>query len=160
MPIDTERGAPEDYQQSAHARREPPLPSSPPAIDLRELAAIFLGGALGALLRVWLGLEFTGAADAWPWAVFAVNVSGCFALGYLATRLHERLPPSTYRRPLLATGFCGAYTTFSTVQVELLQMLDRAHYALAAGYGTASIAAGYLAIWLATAGVRRVRVIA
>jgi fluoride exporter len=131
-----------------------------PPIDVRELAAIFFGGALGALLRVWLGLEFAGAANAWPWAVFVVNVSGSFALGYFATRLQERLPPSTYRRPLLATGFCGAYTTFSTVQVELLQMLERSHYALAAGYGAASITAGYLAIWLATAGVRRVRVIA
>jgi CrcB protein len=145
MPIETDR--------PARRTRLPP-------IDVRELAAIFAGGALGGLLRVWLGLEFAGAADAWPWAIFAVNVSGCFALGYLATRLQERPPPSTSRRPLLATGFCGAYTTFSTVQVELLEMLDRGHYALAVGYGAASVAAGFAAIWLATAGVRRARVIA
>ncbi len=146
MPTETDRRA---------ARRE-----RLPPIDPRELAAIFAGGALGALLRVWLGLEFADTANGWPWVVFAVNISGCLALGYLATRLQERLPPSTYRRPLLATGFCGAYTTFSTVQVELLQMLDRAHYALAAGYGAASVAAGFAAIWLASAGVRRVRAIA
>lgn len=135
------------------------MPTLPP-IDLRELGAIFLGGALGALLRVWIGLEFVSPAGAWPWGIFAVNVSGCFALGYLATRLQERLPQSTYRRPLLATGFCGAYTTFSTVQVEILAMFDHGRYGLAAGYAAASVAAGYVAIWLATAGVRRVRVIA
>jgi CrcB protein len=130
-----------------------------PRLDRRELAAIFLGGAVGALLRVWLGEEFTGAATGWPWVTFAINVSGSFALGYLATRLQERLPQSTYRRPLLGTGFCGAYTTFSTMQVEILKMLEHGSYGLAVAYATASIAAGYLAIWVAIATVRRVRVI-
>ena len=131
-----------------------------PRLDRRELAAIFLGGAVGALLRVWLGRRFTSAPAEWPWAIFAINVSGSFALGYFATRLQERLPLSTYRRPLLATGFCGAYTTFSTVQVEILAMLEHHRYGLAASYAAASIAAGYLAIWVATASVRRTRVIA
>jgi fluoride exporter len=131
-----------------------------PRLDRRELAAIFLGGAAGALLRVWLGRTFTSATGGWPWATFAINVSGSFALGYFATRLQERLPLSTYRRPLLGTGFCGAYTTFSTVQVEVLTMIEHHRYALAASYATTSIAAGYLAIWVATASVRRTRVIA
>jgi CrcB protein len=131
-----------------------------PALDRRELAAIFLGGAAGALLRVWLGQEFATSATSWPWAIFAVNITGCFALGYLATRLQERLPLSTYRRPLLATGFCGAYTTFSTLQVELLSMLEHHRTGLALAYGLSSIAAGYLAIWLSTAAVRRTRIFA
>jgi CrcB protein len=131
-----------------------------PNPDRRELAAIFLGGAAGGLLRVWLGETFASTATQWPWATFAINISGSFALGYLATRLQERLPLSTYRRPLLGTGFCGAYTTFSTMQVEILAMVEHHRYELAAGYAGASITAGYLAIWLATASVRRVRAIA
>jgi CrcB protein len=91
---------------------------------------------------------------------FLVNASGSFALGYLATRLQERLPLSTYRRPLLGTGFCGAYTTFSTMQVEILRMLEHHRYGLAAGYAIASITTGYLAIQIATAMVRRTRVFA
>jgi CrcB protein len=129
-------------------------------LDRRELASIFAGGAIGALLRVWLGENFTGSASAWPWVTFTINVTGSFALAYFATRLQERLPQSTYRHPLLGTGFCGAYTTFSTMQVEILEMLEHDRYGLAAGYALASITAGYLAIWLATAIVRRVRVIA
>jgi CrcB protein len=129
-------------------------------VDRRELGAIYLGGAVGALLRVWLGLRFTETAGSWPWVTFAINVSGSVALAYFATRLQERLPLSTYRRPLLGTGFCGAYTTFSTMQVEILKMLDHHHVALGAGYASASIAAGYTAIWATTAFVRRYRVIA
>lgn len=131
-----------------------------PSLDRRELAAIFLGGTLGAVLRVWLGRAFSSGAPNWPWVTFAINISGSFALAYFATRLQERLPQSTYRRPLLGTGFCGAYTTFSTMQVEILTMIDHDRYALAAGYAAASIAAGYVAIWTGTALVRRTRAIA
>lgn len=127
--------------------------------DGRELAAIFAGGAIGALARVWLGRHFAGSADSWPWATFSINVSGSFLLAYLATRLQERLPQSTYRRPLLGTGFCGAYTTFSTMQVEILTLAEGDHYGLAIGYAAASIAAGLAAIWMATAMVRRTRVL-
>jgi CrcB protein len=128
--------------------------------DRRELAAIYAGGALGALLRVWLGTAFGGGAPGWPWVTFAINVTGSFALAYFATRLQERLPLSSYRRPFLATGFCGAYTTFSTMQVEVIGILDARRYGLAAAYVCASLAAGYAAIWVATALVRRTRAVA
>src|SRR5579863_325645 len=118
-----------------------------PHLDRQELAAIFAGGAVGAVARVWLGRHFASGAADWPWVTFAINVSGSFALAYFATRLRERLPQSTYRRPLLETGFCGAYTTFSTMQVELLRIVDAHRYGLAAGYALASVGAGYAAIW-------------
>ena len=128
--------------------------------DWRELAAIFAGGAAGGMLRVWLGVTFASGTGHWPWVIFLVNVTGTVALAYFVTRLQERLPLSTYRRPLLGTGFCGAYTTFSTMQVEVLEMLDHGHLGLAIGYSAASLVAGYLAIWTVTAMVRRTRVIA
>jgi CrcB protein len=131
-----------------------------PSFDRRELLAICAGGACGALLRVWLGETFPAGVGAWPWAIFAINVTGSFALAYLATRLQERLPLSTYRRPLLGTGFCGAYTTFSTMAVEIVRFLDAGRYGLALGYAAASIAAGFAAIWVATTVARRTRVLA
>lgn len=81
-------------------------------------------------------------------------------LGYFVTRLQERLPVSTLRRPLLGTGLCGALTTFSTVQIELLRMADRDEYALATSYLLASVIGGYLAVFLSSALVRRVRSLA
>jgi CrcB protein len=128
--------------------------------DRRELASVFAGGAVGAVLRVALTKLFPSGDASWPWAVFAINISGAFLLGYLVTRLQERLPLSTYRRPFTGTGFCGAYTTFSTLQLELFDMVRAHHYGLAAGYAATSLACGYLAIYVATAIVRRVRVIA
>jgi CrcB protein len=131
-----------------------------PNLDPRELAAIFLGGSAGAALRVGLSSAFATPTGSWPWVTFTINVVGAFLLGYFITRLQERLPLSTYRHPLLGTGFCGAFTTFSTLQVELLKMLDRGDYGLAAAYVAASVLAGYLAVFAATAIVRRVRVLA
>jgi len=125
--------------------------------DRQELAAIFAGGAIGAVARVWLSQHYVQGDTSWPWTIFAINISGSFALGYFATRLQERLPQSTYRRPLLGTGFCGAYTTFSTMEVEIFKMVDADHYVLAVAYGVISVLAGVLAIWAATTFVRRAR---
>jgi CrcB protein len=129
-----------------------------PTRDPRELAAILAGGAVGALLRTGLSQAFPVTPPSWPWATFAVNIAGAFALGYFITRLQERLPLSAYKRPLLGTGFCGALTTFSTVQVELLAMLDAHSYLTALAYVVTTIVAGYLAVSVGTAVVRRSRV--
>jgi fluoride exporter len=101
--------------------------------DSRELAAIFVGGALGTVARAVL--ETLAAPDPvrLPWPTFTVNIVGAFLLGYFTTRLLERLPLSSYRRPLLGTGLCGGLTTFSTMQVEIIKMLEHHHYGLAIG---------------------------
>ncbi|MCW2689693.1 MAG: camphor resistance protein CrcB [Mycobacterium sp.] len=125
--------------------------------DNRELAAIFVGGALGTVARATLGTLAAQDPARWPWPTFAVNIVGAFLLGYFTTRLLERLPLSSYRRPLLGTGLCGGLTTFSTMQVETVKMLEHHHYGLAIGYTAASIAAGLAAVYIATTLVRRVR---
>lgn len=119
---------------------------------------MFAGGAIGTLARA--GLESLAASDPgrWPWPTFVVNVIGAFLLGYFTTRLLERLPISSYRRPLLGTGLCGGLTTFSTMQVEIVRMLEHGNHGLAVGYLSASLIAGLIAVYTATALVRRVRV--
>lgn len=120
-------------------------------IDRRELGAIFVGGALGTLLRAGLAEAFPPMAGEWPWATFLVNVVGAALLGYWFTTL----PHTSYRRPLLTTGFCGALTTFSTVQLELVEMIDAGRLSLAVLYLTASVAAGLAGVQAATAVARR-----
>jgi CrcB protein len=126
-------------------------------VDRRELAAIFFGGAVGASARTAFVEAAPTTAGHWPWITFGVNLVGCVLLGYFVTRLQERLPISAYRRPLLGTGLCGALTTFSTFQVDLLHLLDHDAYGLAAIYVAGSLIAGFLGVALGTAIVRRAR---
>jgi len=117
--------------------------------------AIFAGGAAGALARAGLDWALPWPGHGWPWPTFIANVAGTLLLGYFVTRLQERLPPSTFRRPLLGTGFCGALTTFSTLQVELITLARHGDAALAALYLAASLAAGLLGMYLASVLTRR-----
>jgi CrcB protein len=126
-------------------------------IDRRELIAVFAGGFAGAIARLGLVEALPHGPLEWPWPTFVANLIGAFALGYFTTRLQERLPLSAYRRPLLGTGFCGALTTFSTMQLEIFVMLDGGAVALALAYAVASIAAGFALVALATGLVRRAR---
>jgi len=113
---------------------------------------------LGTLARTGLSSLVVADPTRWPWPTFTVNIVGAFLVGYFTTRLLERLPLSSYRRPLLGTGLCGGLTTFSTMQLETLKMIEHHCYGLAAGYTVASIMLGLLAVYLATAVVRRVPV--
>jgi CrcB protein len=144
----------------SHARAafDAPRATRRSRFDRRELVAIFIGGAFGTLARAGLSQALPRTATTWPWATFIANVVACVLLGYLATRLQERLPLSSYRRPFLGTGLCGGLSTFSTMQVELVRMIDAHAYGMAAAYTAGSVAAGYLGIYLATAAARRVRV--
>jgi CrcB protein len=81
-----------------------------------------------------------------------VNVAGTALLGYWFTIL----PHTSYRRPLLTTGFCGALTTFSTVQLELVEMIDAGRLGLACLYLAVSVAAGLAGAQVATTVARRV----
>src|SRR6201993_1838590 len=125
--------------------------------DYRELAAVFAGGALGALARAALSTLAVDDPARWPWPTFTVNIVGALLVGYFTTRLLERLPLSSYRRPLLGTGLCGGLTTFSTMQVETVRMVEHGHWTLAVSYTVTSIVLGLLAVQVATALVRRVR---
>ncbi len=125
-----------------------------PQLPRPELAAVAAGGAVGALLRVGVADAFAVPAASWPWAIFAINLSGCFALACLAGAL-AHTPRDTLLRPLLGTGFCGAYTTLSTLALEVVAMLDAGRDGLAIGYAGASAVGGLLAIRLGYAVVSR-----
>lgn len=114
------------------------------------LAAIFAGGFCGAIVRALVGEALPYESGHWPWATLLVNVAGALVLGYVITRVEDGREPFAHAGRLLGTGFCAALTTFSTLQLELLQMLDDARYGLAAGYALVSVAAGLVAVVLTT----------
>jgi CrcB protein len=123
--------------------------------DWRVLTAVFFGGIVGALLRSGL-VEILGASGgSWPWATFTANVLGAFLLGFFLTRIVRTLNVSPFAHPFVGAGFCGALTTFSALQIELLWMLEAGHLMLALTYSSISIAAGLLAVGLGSSLVRQ-----
>lgn len=118
--------------------------------DLRRLAAIYVGGVLGALARVGLSEAAPHGPGGWPWATFAVNMAGALLLGYFVARLRDH-PEDSLAHPFLTTGICGTLTTFSTLQLELFEMVEGGHLGLAAGYVGATLVAGYAFVRLGIA---------
>lgn len=117
---------------------------------LRKLGAIYVGGVIGALLRVGLAEAFPHSVSTWPWPTFAVNLVGAFLIGYFFASFRDHTPDQLHH-PFFATGVCGTLTTFSTLQLELFNMVDAGELALAAAYCLATIALGYLAVNLGIA---------
>jgi CrcB protein len=113
----------------------------------RVLATIAAGGALGAAARYGLAQLIDVAPDTFPWATFWTNITGSFALGVVLGFVLERFPPTRYLRPFLATGFLGAYTTYSTFAVETDLLIKDGHAGIAVVYVTSSVMAGFVAVW-------------
>ena len=111
------------------------------------LIAIALGAALGAPARYGMAQLIHGASGSFPWATFAINISGSLILGMFMALILERFPPTRYLRPFFATGFLGAYTTYSTFAVETDLLVRYDHAAIGLAYAAASLAAGFVAVW-------------
>lgn len=111
------------------------------------LGAIALGGALGAPARYGVAQLVRVAPDGFPWATFWTNISGSFALGLILALLLERFPPSRYLRPFVATGFLGAYTTYSTFAAETVLLAKDGRPGLALAYAAVSLMGGFGVAW-------------
>jgi fluoride exporter len=124
--------------------------------DPPVLAAIAIGGALGAPARYGVGQLVHVAPGTFPWGTFWTNISGSFALGLILALVLERFPPTRYLRPFMATGFLGAYTTYSTFAVEAVLMLKDGHAAIAVAYAASSLLAGFFVAWAGILAARAV----
>ncbi|MGH9128362.1 MAG: fluoride efflux transporter FluC [Acidimicrobiales bacterium] len=124
--------------------------------EAATLAAIALGGALGASARLGVANLISVRAGGFPWATFGTNVSGSFVLGFVLVLLIERFPPSRYLRAFVATGFLGAYTTYSTFAVGADLLVKNGHSALAVAYALGSLLAGFSAVWAGICGARAI----
>ncbi len=122
--------------------------------DPRKLLAIYIGGVVGALIRVGLAEAASVGPGGWPWATFAANMAGALLLGYFYALFRDH-PEESLHHPILGTGVCGTLTTFSTLQLELFEMVDGGYLGLASAYCAATLAVGYLCVRLGIACERR-----
>jgi fluoride exporter len=118
------------------------------------LAVVAAGGVLGALARYGLGVAFPGRAGGFPWATFAVNVSGCLLIGVLVVLVTEVWAAHRLLRPFLGTGLLGGYTTFSTYVVDTTRLAGAGAAGTALAYLVGTMAAALLATYLGVIGTR------
>jgi fluoride exporter len=108
-----------------------------------------LGGFLGSIARFWLGSYITGRMGArFPYGTFVINISGSFLIGLVVTLLAERAHWSPNLLYLIPIGFIGAYTTFSTFELEAFRSIRNGDLLLAFLNVTLSVAVGFIAVWL------------
>ena len=111
---------------------------------------VFLGGGTGSVLRYLVGLWI--GSGAFPWATFAVNAVGSFAIGLLGGGA-SRFGWGEALRLSLTVGLCGGFTTFSTFSKESLALIEGGNYGQFALYAAGSVAFGIIAtalgFWLA-----------
>jgi CrcB protein len=111
--------------------------------------AISLGGILGAnsryLIAEWAAQRF-GAG--FPYGTFIINISGSFLLGFFMAFLQDRAFIHPNYRLFFATGFCGAYTTFSTFTYESLRLWQDGSFLLAITNLLGSLAVGMFGVLL------------
>jgi len=113
----------------------------------RVLGAIAVGGALGTQARYGIAQLVDVTPGTFPWGTFWTNITGSFALGFVFMVLLERFPPSRYLRPFVATGFLGAFTTYSTFAMETDLLAKNGHIGVALTYASGSLVAGFAAVW-------------
>lgn len=117
---------------------------------MKDVLLICLGASAGATSRYYLDLFLTYRLGAsFPYGTFCINVTGCLLLGFFGSLALERgtlVPPEL--RLLLAVGFIGSYTTFSTFGFETVRLLEEGNLLLAIAYVLGSVLFGFLASYL------------
>jgi CrcB protein len=115
---------------------------------LTKYLAVAAGGALGAVVRYFLGgTILSRVASPFPTATFVINVTGSFILGFFLTLVTERAGFSPHVRLAVAVGFVGAYTTFSTFEYETLRLTEEGRMMLAMLNVILSVVVGFAAVW-------------
>jgi len=135
------------------------------SIPASRLAAIAVGGALGATLRYAIGTwiqalrvaESRPGEATFPWVSVVVNLSGCLLIGLLAGLFHQRLMDHPDLGAFVFVGVLGAYTTFSTFALETLLLFEKGSVALALTNGLGSPILGVVGVWLGAVLGRLVR---
>jgi fluoride exporter len=115
---------------------------------LLKYVMVGMGGALGSILRFWLG-SYIGErmGTRFPYGTLVINVSGSFLIGLVFAILTEGAPWSPNWRYLIPIGFIGGYTTFSSFEFEAFRTIQDGQLGLGLLYVAVSVIAGFIAVW-------------
>jgi CrcB protein len=123
------------------------------ANDVREITAmaaiwVALGGAIGAVSRYLLSGWINTSLGPGPFAIFVVNISGAFLIGFITTLTQDRFIIDPHHRVFITVGILGGYTTFSTWTYETMQLIQNGEYLRAGLNSGGSLVVGLVAVYL------------
>ena len=121
---------------------------------IAKVLAVAIGGAFGASARYLINVSpLANLFEKFPFPTFFINVSGSFLIGFLLILLTEKFPASENFRLAVTVGFLGAFTTFSTFELEIFELIREKNFAAAFVYFFLSVTLGFVGvlsgIWLA-----------
>ncbi|WP_329381773.1 CrcB family protein [Streptomyces sp. NBC_01351] len=121
----------------------------------RVLAAVAVGGAVGASARYGISLLWPAGPGDFPWATLWINVAGCALIGVLMVLVSEGgRSAHPLVRPFAGVGVLGGFTTFSAYAADFSRLLDEGEAGTALSYAGLTVVAALVAVWAAAAGTR------
>ena len=115
---------------------------------MQKYFLIAFGGALGSMVRYWVGSTIGGRMGTkFPYGTFVINITACVIIGFSLTLLAKRVEINSAWRFLIPIGFIGAYSTFSTYEWETLSTIRTGAFLVAAVYAVSSLILGLAAVW-------------
>lgn len=115
---------------------------------MRQILLIFIGGGLGSCLRFLIGKWLNSAQSGIPYGTLAANVLGSLVIGLILGWALKNEMMNSPVISLIAVGFCGGFTTFSTFAYENHVMLRNGDLANFALYTVGSLLVGFAAVFL------------
>ncbi len=115
---------------------------------MKQLLLVFVGGGFGSVLRYAIGKYLNSPQDGIPYGTFAANILGSLLIGIILGLAAKNDTLTSNQTLLLATGFCGGFTTFSTFAYENHVFLKAGDFTSFALYTIASFVVGFLAVFL------------
>lgn len=116
---------------------------------MKNLLLVFIGGGLGSTLRYIISKHLSSTASGIPWGTFTVNILGSFIIGLILGLAAKNSTFSHSQTLILATGFCGGFTTFSTFAYENHMFLKSGDFFSFALYTLMSFVTGFIMVFLA-----------
>ena len=114
---------------------------------MKNLLIVFIGGGFGSALRYVIG-KYLNNTEGFPWGTFTVNILGSLLIGIILGLAAKNNTLSQNETLILATGFCGGFTTFSAFAYENHVFLKSGDFTSFALYTIASFVVGFLAVFL------------
>jgi len=119
-----------------------------------KILSVAIGGALGATARYLINiLPLANLFEKFPFPTFFINITGSFLIGFLLVLLTDKFTTSDNLRLAVSVGFLGAFTTFSTFELEIFDLVRERYFAIAFLYFSLSVLVGFAGIlagvWLA-----------